>query len=655
MAGFMSKIRVAAARLRRAPSAPADPASAARLQEEQYAAVRRNTPGMMAANVCNAFVLLWTLIDTPLAPRAVVWTNVLLLVVVVIYLRARRPRGASRRGPRGPTRVGRRAVAYAFILSSLWAAAPALFFIDADPGARLVIVSLTAGMLFGGAFALARAPLAATAFAGPIAIASAATLVSSGDADHRRIAMVLAVYVAALARALHVDAESFRRRMLTQIDAEVQARTDALTGLPNRLGFSHAIEQAFALRHRSNGGFLLLCVDLDRFKKINDSLGHPAGDALLVQAAQRMRATLRSSDVVARLGGDEFAIVAADVANPDAAGLVAGRIVSCFDAPFVIEGRAVKGSASVGGALAPGGGTDQTALLKSADVALYRAKQAGGGAWRLFEEPGEPALRDAGPPGEDLRHARALGQLALVFEPVVDLASGAIVGCEALLRWTYPPRGALGPAVFMPLAQRLGLVEELVEFLIEEAACVAAGVPDDFRVVVAAPSALLRRSDAAERILAALARAQAAPRALEIAVAETAASEPAVGAGALKLARAGFCVALDEFGAGRGALAGLRSPPFDKVIIDAALARAAPADRRSAAMVAGVIRTARDLGLRVAARGVQTQAQALWLRDAGCDLGQGPQLGDAMAQAELEELISRGRPPERVAAREKRA
>jgi diguanylate cyclase (GGDEF)-like protein len=389
---------------------PPDPESAARMQSEQFAAVCRNTPGMMAANMCNALVLLSAFIDTPLRARAALWMAAVFCVSGFILFRARRPRRA-RHDLRGPTSVGRRAAAYALLLGSLWSAVPVLFFLDASASARLLVISLTAGMLFGGAFALARAPLAATAFSAPIALAAAATLIHSGDADLSRIAIVLCVYVSVLLRGVYVEARSFKHRLLTQIGVERQARTDPLTELPNRLAFADAIEREIARTERYGGGFLLICVDIDNFKTINDRFGHPAGDELLAQAARRMRAALRASDLVARLGGDEFAIIATNVKGETAAHFLAERIVSCFSEPFLLEGRAVTGAASVGGALAPRDGADYRALFKCADVALYQAKQQGGG-WRLFQPEKDDAasvepLALAAAPGETLRRRRA--------------------------------------------------------------------------------------------------------------------------------------------------------------------------------------------------------------------------------------------------------
>lgn len=369
-------------KFRRLVADPPDAESATRFHAEQTAALRRNTPGMMAANLGNALALLATLIDTPLAPRAAIWAALMFLFCGFLYARTRRRGGAG--GSRATAGASRRAIINALLLGLLWAAPPLLFFHAARPGAQLMIVTLTAGTLFGGAFALSRTPLAAAAFALPVALASAATLLAGADGDLTRLAIVLCIYVAVLGRGVLVEAARFRAQFLAQTAAEHQARTDPLTGLPNRRAFIDAMERELARMRRHGGSFLLLCLDFDGFKLINDDLGHLAGDELLSQAAERMRAALRGTDFVGRLGGDEFAVIATEVGCEDSARLLAARIVACFEAPFDLEGRPVHCAVSVGGALGPRHGGDQQALFRSADLALYQAKAQGGG-WRLFE------------------------------------------------------------------------------------------------------------------------------------------------------------------------------------------------------------------------------------------------------------------------------
>ena len=353
---------------------PLNDASAARLRAEQFIAVRRLTPGMMLANAYNSLVFVVAFWGTPRFAHALYWAALLLSIVGYIYLRPRLGRwSAARRSP-----PMRRAIFNSLALGFCWAALPLFFFPDAAPGTQLLVACLSAGMLCGGAFALASIPCAALAFAGPVALASFIVLVRSGDMHHLLVAEVLVVYTLVLFRGVRAYAEQLRTRVLTQIEAEQSARRDTLTSLPNRLSFQEAIEKEFARIVRMKDGFLLICVDLDGFKLVNDKLGHLAGDELLRLAANRMQARLRPSELVARLGGDEFVVLAPEISTRTDAELIARRILDCFQDQFSIEGVELRCAASLGLAIAPRDGEDPHALLRSAEVALYRAKQEGG-------------------------------------------------------------------------------------------------------------------------------------------------------------------------------------------------------------------------------------------------------------------------------------
>ncbi|WP_442756008.1 putative bifunctional diguanylate cyclase/phosphodiesterase [Methylocystis sp. JAN1] len=638
-----------ARRLRKLFGDPRDPACAARLQEEQFDALRRNTPGMMAANIGNALALLATFIETPLAGRVAIWTDALIFVCIYIYLRARRGRARRRKSAGRPTSIGKRAAINAAVLGGLWAAVPPLFFLDAGPGARLMVTSLTAGMLFGGAFALARAPIAATVFSAPIAVSGAATLIAARDPDLSRIAFVLFIYTAVLLRNVYVEAAAFRDRILSQMGAERQARTDPLTGLPNRLAFTDVIERELARAARYGGGFMLLLVDIDDFKMVNDRYGHPAGDELLSQAAQRMRNSLRAVDFVARLGGDEFAIIATDVANDDSARAVARRIAACFEEPFKLEGRVVQGEASVGGALAPRDGDNQKALFKSADVALYEAKAQG--EWRLFTRRDQDDRAVAPLSEEQLRLAFSRGDLSLAYQPVLNLASDEIAGFEALLRWRCPTRGEIPPVDFIPLAEKSGLIHEIGLWTIESACAAATRFAERFRVCVNVSPVQFERPDFAERLLDALARAGLAANRLEIEIAERAmlCDLRLFEEQLRKVSEAGVAIALDDFAAGYAALAQFCKSPLDQVKIDGPLAREAVTRKECAAVVAGVTQMAKSFHMTVVAEGVETREQLEWLRQAGVDEAQGFLIAAPMPLDRLEAFVAGWSPARRPA------
>ncbi len=637
---FRKRIGSSLRRLRDLFSYPDDPICAARLQEEQFAAVRANTPGMMVANVGNGAALLATFSGTPLGPRALLWTVALFAAAIYIFWRARR-RVRRRSAPSAPTRIGRRAVLNAFVLGLLWAAVPLLFFLEASPGARLMVISLTAGMLFGGAFSLARAPVAATVFALPITAAAAVTLLSGGDPDLIRITLVLCIYVAVLLREVYVEAENFKDRVLSQFGAEREARTDPLTGLPNRLAFNGAIERDLSRIRRHGGQLALLCVDIDNFKTINDRYGHPAGDALLAQAARRMRAALRGADLVARMGGDEFAIIVANLETKNGAGIVADRILACFEEPFLLDGRLVRGAASVGGALAPGDGLDSQELFKRADLALYQAKQRGGG-YRFFRPEEDFEAIEADLLEQDLRRALANDQMSLVYQPIIRVATREVVGCEALLRWSHPTRGAISPAAFIPVAELTGVIHELGLWALERACAAIASLPEDIRVCVNVSAAQLAQPDFAVRALEAIARTSLPPRRLDIEITEraTSAAVPAIRDELVNLSRAGMSLSLDDFGSGVSSLSQLCSLPIRRVKIDGPLVRDAATRRDSAAIILGLARMANAFHLGLVAEGVETPEQLQWLAEIGVDEAQGFVIAAPMAFPALETFIA---------------
>ncbi|MCX7899034.1 MAG: diguanylate cyclase, partial [Methylocystis sp.] len=468
-----------------------DPHALGRLEKEQFDALRRNTPAMLVASACNAFAALTAFIGSPQFEGVAIWCGA--VVVWTIYAHFRR-RWRRAHGAPSPAKVERRATINALTLGILWSLLSILFFSNATPGEQLVVASLNAGMMFGGLYALATAPVAAAAFATPIALAVCGVMIAQGDAERVLLALMFGVYTLALLSSFFINAAQTRTRLLAQIEAEKQALTDTLTGLPNRRAFNDAVEREFARSARTGAGFLLLCVDLDHFKEINDQLGHPAGDELLAQAAARMRSSLRTGDIVARLGGDEFAILATHIDRECDAREVARRIVTCYDRPFVLDGRDVHTGASVGGALAPRDGADLRELVKSADIALYRAKRHGG-CWSLFEAESGAEAREARKLELELRRSIFTSQLALVYQPIVNVSTCELVGCEALLRWRHPERGEIRPAIFIPIAERIGLIHEIGMLVIDRACAAAASLPSGFRVAVNVSAVQLRRAD----------------------------------------------------------------------------------------------------------------------------------------------------------------
>ncbi len=623
---------------------PLDREVLARLRTEQLSAILRQTPNMMLANACNALVLLAALWSTPQHDAVLLWAIVVVTIAGFIYFRKRRRAPGYRSGPHRSA-VMSKAIVYALALSLCWAVVPLLFFTDATPGAQLLISCLCAGMLCGGAFALASMPHAAVAFTTPIFIASAITLVQSGGPDYLLITAVLVVYTLVLLRGVFSYAEHMKTCLLQQMESERRARTDALTSLPNRVWFQETVDTEFSRVSRENKFFALICVDLDDFKLVNDRLGHAAGDALLVQVAQRMKSVVRPTDLVARLGGDEFAIVVTSLRVPDDAIGVARRLTQCFEAPFSLGSEEIFCGASLGVAIAPRDGDHPHTLSRNADIALYRAKQ-NGGLFCVFEPRHDAVAREERALEHDLRRALQLDQFSLAFQPMLEICSGDIKGCEALLRWTHPTRGPTPPTIFIPIAERSGLIHDLGLWVIEEACRAAARFPQHIRIAVNVSAVQLRDPKFAERALRILATAGVSPSRLGMEITETAllSDDQATDCSIRKLASSGVEISLDDFGTGYSSLSYLRKLPLHKIKIDRSFVKDVPTQRDCEAITRGLIRMAADLGIRCVAEGVENVQQLECLRWNGCHEAQGYFIGKPINAEDFESFLARWNP-----------
>jgi diguanylate cyclase (GGDEF)-like protein len=406
------------------------------------------------------------------------------------------------------------------------------------------------------------------------------------------------------------------------------ARHDALTGLPNRALFRDSLDQRLAALRRHGGTCGLLCLDLDAFKAVNDTLGHLAGDALLRTVAARIRACLRQEDLAARLGGDEFAVLLGGEACRRSAAATAERLVAALREPVDLGGREATIGVSIGIAFAPEHGVDSDALLRRADLALYRAKSEGRNTFRHFAAAMDQAAEERRRLELDLRLALQRCEFVLHYQPVHDLASGRVAAVEALLRWDHPTRGPLAPAAFLPLAEETGLIVPLGEWVLRTALRDASGLPPEVRVAVNVAGAQLRQAGLVSAVRAALAAAGEAPERLELDIAERAA-EGAVAEenGRLAdLAALGVGLAFDDFGAGASSLGALRRLPFGRIKLDRSLA-ASVTSPESTGLVRAAVALGRALGMEVTAKGVETEAQLARLRDEGCTGAQGFLLG----------------------------
>ncbi|MDQ1078251.1 bifunctional diguanylate cyclase/phosphodiesterase [Pseudoroseomonas cervicalis] len=415
------------------------------------------------------------------------------------------------------------------------------------------------------------------------------------------------------------------------------AEHDPLTDLPNRLLFGLRLNAALAkARAGHSAGFALHCLDIDRFKSVNDRLGHPVGDRLLVAAVERIRSCLRRADTLARIGGDEFAVIQADVSGPQDVTTLAARLVKVMQAPFRIDGSLIESGLSIGSAIGIVHGGHAELLQQRADVALYRAKAEGRSGAVLFDPSMETALQQRREMEGELRRGLEAGELHLLYQPKFCIASGRPIGCEALLRWDHAGRGAIPPALFVPVAEEAGMAATLGRYVLRAACTQAlrwreAGLAMPVAVNL---SAMLFASDQAVALVReALAESGLPPDLLEIELTEGVFIRNAEAARAAlqALHQLGVRVALDDFGTGYSSLAYLQRLPFDVLKIDRAFVRDLTApEHNSIRIVETILRLAHGLGATVVAEGVETPEQLSALRRLGCDAVQGFLLGRPM-------------------------
>jgi len=428
-----------------------------------------------------------------------------------------------------------------------------------------------------------------------------------------------------------------REQRITQL-----AFNDVLTGLPNRTMFQQQLEHHFRAAAGSGSLFALHCLDLDQFKVINDTLGHPAGDALLVEAGRRVQDAARGH-FVARLGGDEFVVLQTVGDDRDAIDRLARDILAAITQPIVIDGNEFAPSTSIGIAIAPQDGENGGSLLRSADLALYRAKEAGRGTYAFFEESLNERAQQRRQIEADLRLALERCEFELVYQPLFDLEHNRICSFEALLRWRHPKRGIVAPAEFIPIAEDTGLIVPLGAWVIREACSRAATWPDHVRVAVNVSAVQFHRGALNDSILRALADSGLAPNRLEVEITESIFLE---GGEALRLLHSlrslGVRIALDDFGTGYSSLSYLQSFPFDKLKIDRSFIQNLLTRDGAIAIVHAITELANTLGMETTAEGVEETAQLMELRAHGCSSVQGYLFAEPMAAAEVEQLFSEG-------------
>jgi diguanylate cyclase (GGDEF)-like protein len=456
------------------------------------------------------------------------------------------------------------------------------------------------------------------------------------------VTLIIAVYDAHLQSRARTHA-----RNLEAANAELQhqATHDALTGLPNRLLFLDRLGREIAHSARDGRRFAVLLLDLDRFKLINDTLGHAAGDVLLIQVARCLQTCIRDVDTVARTGGDEFLVLLADVREHADVAVVAVKIGKALGEAFSVNETEVHTSASIGISTYPFDGTDADTLVAHADEAMYFAKQSGRNSFQFFNHEMSVFSQARLDLENDLRRALQLEQMALHYQPKSDVETGRITSVEALLRWSHPTRGMVSPADFIPLAEETGLILPIGEWVLRESCRQARewadnGVPF-LRVAVNVSPVQFRQSNFLQAVQSALLEFDLEPQYLEIELTETTVMGNAEDSVQIleELSRMGVVVSIDDFGTGYSSMSYLRRFPIDKLKIDRSFINDLTTNAADASIVRAIISLAHSLKLKVVAEGVETAAQLLLLRELHCDQYQGFLRSAAVPPQELERAV----------------
>jgi diguanylate cyclase (GGDEF)-like protein/PAS domain S-box-containing protein len=419
------------------------------------------------------------------------------------------------------------------------------------------------------------------------------------------------------------------------------AQHDGLTGLPNRSLLRQQMDEMLLHTRRGAEKIAVLMLGLDNFKAVNDTLGHGIGDQLLRAVARRLRSTLRDEDALARLNSDEFAIVQSGVSRPEDAVLLARRLLEALGDPYLLDGHSVVAGASIGIAMSPGDGDNSEKLLKSADMALSRAKKDFRGTFSFFEPEMDARAQIRRKIETELRDAIQNDALQPHYQPLVDLATGRITGFEALVRWPHPERGIVSPAEFIPVAEETGLINGLGALMLRRACHDAAQWPDDVHVAVNLSPLQFRVGNLLAMVMDALKQSGLPARRLELEITETLLLEKSsqVLATLHALRALGVRISMDDFGTGYSSLSYLRSFPFDKIKVDRSFVKEVDANRDAQAIIRSIVSLGKGLGVTITAEGVETEAELSCLRAEGCHEGQGYLFSRARPNAEIIALL----------------
>jgi diguanylate cyclase (GGDEF)-like protein/PAS domain S-box-containing protein len=442
--------------------------------------------------------------------------------------------------------------------------------------------------------------------------------------------------------------ESERRRAEEAL--ALSSRRDGLTGLPNRIVFGEELRKALATAGRGGAGFAVHFLDLDHFKDVNDTRGHPVGDLLLKAVAERLRGAVRQFDVVARFGGDEFAILETGLRQPADAGVLADKVLKALREPFLVDGDEIHIGASVGIAVYEPQSPEPESVLSHAELALYRAKSEGRQTFRFFTESMDAEARTRVSLSEQLRRALDEGQFFLVYQPQVEMATGRILGVEALVRWRHPERGPVSPSEFIPASEDSGQIVPLGAWILQDACRQArlwldAGIAPPVVSVNVSPVQFRRPRELEATLIEACREARIPSRMLQLEITETTLMEAsqAQSDALQRLKSDGFRISLDDFGTGYSSLAYLRAYPVDQIKIAQVFVAGIAANPGDAAIVRAAISLARELGLEIMAEGAETREQAELLFRWGCPNLQGYYFSEPLTAEQLQPVLRRGR------------
>jgi diguanylate cyclase (GGDEF)-like protein len=432
--------------------------------------------------------------------------------------------------------------------------------------------------------------------------------------------------------------EDITERRRAEAEIVHLARHDVLTGLANRAEFNARLEEASRRLKRNGGNLAVMMIDLDRFKAVNDTLGHLAGDQLLSEVARRLQSTVRDTDVLARLGGDEFAIIQEGGADQrEGAVALALRIIEAISVPFDLNGQQVEVGTSIGIALAPEDGVEPDELLRRADLALYSVKSSGRNDFCLFRNEMLEIVNTQQSAERELREAIAQRQFELHYQPVVDVKTRELRGVETLVRWRHPDKGMIAPDHFIPLAESTGLIVPLGEWILNQACADAANWPADVKVAINISAIQFKKGNLFEVILSALVKTGLQPERLELEITETSLLEnqDAHLTTIRQLKNLGLSIALDDFGTGFSSINYLTIFPFDKIKIDKSFTKGILSRADCKAVVACSLALAKGLGIVTTVEGIETEEQFEYMRAAGVELAQGYLFGKPVPISEF--------------------